>query len=367
MEGKIALTGNESRDRLVGIQAGRGLAASLVVIYHAARMLVPSQYLGHMPTEIFAFGHAGVDFFFVISGFIISFVHGHELGRPDRLVNYLWRRATRIYPIYWVVTALVVALSLLSVHRDERFAPVHIVASLLLLPHGREPLLAVAWTLEHEMLFYCVFALVLIRRELAVPLSAASLILILGAWAFPGNPVLDFLGDAYHLQFLMGIGAALVVRAVSVPAALALLVAGVIGFIVAGIAENFGAFQTTGLVSKLAFGTASAVIVVGVASAERQKLLRFGRVAMFFGAASYSIYLVHTIVIGLTARVLAASGLMFAVSEGAVLTVVSVAAITAGLGLYALIERPLTTGLHQLRPGPGSKRSRDAFPSANVR
>ena len=74
------------------------------------------------------------------------------------------------------MTALVVALSLLSVHRDERFAPVHIVASLLLLPHGREPLLAVAWTLEHEMLFYCVFALALIRRELAVPLSAASLI-----------------------------------------------------------------------------------------------------------------------------------------------------------------------------------------------
>lgn len=361
------MAGDRSRDRLVGIQAGRGLAATLVAVYHAARMLVPEQYLGHMPTNMFAFGHAGVDFFFVISGFIITFVHGHELGQPDRLANYLWRRATRIYPVYWVVTALVVALSLFSVHRDERLTPFNIVASLILLPHGREPLLGVAWTLEHEMLFYCVFALVLIRKELAAPLAVTSLLLILGAWAFPGNPALDFLGDAYHLQFLMGIIAALVVRGVSVPAAPALLVAGVIGFIVAGILENLGAFQTTGLVSKTVFGIASTVIVVGVASAERQKLLTFGGVGMFFGAASYSIYLIHTIAIGLTARVLAASGVMHVVPDWAVLVVVSVVAITAGLGLYALIERPLMTGLRQLRSEPGSGRNRDAFPSANLR
>lgn len=328
---------------------------------------MPPQYLGHLPTQTFAFGHAGADFFFVISGFIITFVHGHEIGRPDRLLNYLWRRATRIYPVYWVVTLLVITLSLFSAYRDERLQLFHIVASFLLLPHGREPLLGVAWTLEHEMLFYCLFALVLIRRELAVPLVVTSLILIAGAWAFPGSPVLDFLGDAYHLQFLMGIGAALIVRAVSVPAAPALLVAGVTGFIVAGIVENLGGFETTGLVSKLVFGIASTVIVIAVASAERQRLLKFGSIGMFFGGASYSIYLIHTIAIGLTARVLAGSGVMFVLPDWAVLIIVSVAAIAAGLGLHALIERPLMIGLRRLHPVPDSGRSRDAFPSANLR
>jgi peptidoglycan/LPS O-acetylase OafA/YrhL len=320
-----------------------------------------------MPTEAFAFGHAGVDFFFVISGFIISFAHGHELGRPDRLLNYLWRRATRIYPVYWVVTALVIALSLVSAHRDERLDLPHVVASIFLWPQTREPLLGVAWTLEHEMLFYCAFAIALIRRELAVPLVAAALILVAGAWAFPGHPALDFLGDAYHLQFLMGIGGALVLRAVPAPGTPVLLVSAVAGFIAAGIAENLGAFPTAGLVSKLLFGIASTAIVIGVASAERQKLLKFGAVGTFFGAASYSIYLIHTIAIGLTARILAGSGAMAVLPGGAVLAIVSVAGVAAGLGLYALVERPLMSGLHQLRPGPGARRSRDAVPSANIR
>jgi len=317
-----------------------------------------------MPTEAFAFGHAGVDFFFVISGFIISFVHGHELGRPDRLLNFLWRRATRIYPVYWVVTALVIGLSLFSAQRDARLDLFHVVASIFLWPQTGEPLLGVAWTLEHEMLFYCAFALALIRREFATPLAAAALILVVGAWAFPGYPALDFFGDAYHLQFLMGIGAALVVRNSLVPGALALLVAGVAGFIAAGIAENLGVFPTAGLISKLLFGTASTAIVIGVASAERQKLLKFGTVGIFFGAASYAIYLIHTVAIGLTARMLAESGAMADLPSGVVLAVVSVVGIVAGFGLYALVERPLMSGLHPLRPG--ASRNRSAFPSANV-
>jgi peptidoglycan/LPS O-acetylase OafA/YrhL len=355
-----------SRDRLVGIQVGRGVAASLVVVYHGARMLVPPQYLGHTPTDIFAFGHAGVDFFFVISGFIITYVHGHELGQRDRLTNYLWRRATRIYPVYWLVTAVVIVLSLFSAHRGERLDPTHIFASLLLVPHGREPLLGVAWTLEHEMLFYCAFALVLVRRELVVPLLVTAFVLILGAWLFPGNVALDFLGDAYHLQFLMGIGAALVVRAVSARGARPLLIGGVIGFIFVGMLENHGAFQTSGLVSKLAFGIASTAIVIG-AAAERQKAIRFGSVGIFFGAASYSIYLLHTIVIGLIARILAGSGAMSALPDAAILLIVSVAAIAAGLGLYAVVERPLMVGLRQLPFGPGSRRNRNTLPSPNMR
>ncbi len=55
---------------------------------------------------LFAFGHAGVDFFFVLSGFIILHVHAGDIGRPVRLGHYLQRRFTRVYPFYWVVFLL---------------------------------------------------------------------------------------------------------------------------------------------------------------------------------------------------------------------------------------------------------------------
>jgi exopolysaccharide production protein ExoZ len=86
-----------------------------------------------------------------------------------------------------VTAALVIALSLFSVHRGERLDLFHVVASIFLWSQTREPLLGVAWTLKHEMLFHCAFALAPIRREVAAPL--AGLILIATGWAVPGNPV----------------------------------------------------------------------------------------------------------------------------------------------------------------------------------
>jgi exopolysaccharide production protein ExoZ len=85
------------RARLEGVEAARGVAALLVVLYHAALHVegdVPgSAVLWGLPH----FGHAGVDFFFVLSGFIISFVHRRDLGRPDRLGHYLERPRLSAY------------------------------------------------------------------------------------------------------------------------------------------------------------------------------------------------------------------------------------------------------------------------------
>src|SRR5215467_10685301 len=91
--------------KLSGIEISRGLAASAVVLYHAARHL--NQAYG-MPTltSVFQFGHAGVDLFFVISGFIIVYVHYNDIGTPDRLGHYVSRRITRVMPTYWVALAV---------------------------------------------------------------------------------------------------------------------------------------------------------------------------------------------------------------------------------------------------------------------
>src|SRR3954452_3087325 len=68
---------------------------------------------GHVPRWLLAFGFAGVDLFFAISGFIIVAVHYDQIGDPQYFRAYVRKRWTRIYPPYWVcygATAFVIAV-----------------------------------------------------------------------------------------------------------------------------------------------------------------------------------------------------------------------------------------------------------------
>ncbi|MFX8653275.1 acyltransferase family protein, partial [Acinetobacter baumannii] len=66
-------------------------------------MGVPAQF-----SSIFLWGRWGVCFFFVLSGFIIAHVHWKDLGSPDRVSGFLWRRLVRIFPTYWLALAIFV-------------------------------------------------------------------------------------------------------------------------------------------------------------------------------------------------------------------------------------------------------------------
>jgi hypothetical protein len=134
--------GRSRHEKLAGIQTARGVAALLVVIYHATRELSLPQYLGFIGLgNASGFGRAGVDFFLVLSGFIISYVHHGDVGHPDRLRRYLWRRLTRIYPIFWVILGIECCRALFSPDRSARLEPWHVLQSLLLLPENTEPMI----------------------------------------------------------------------------------------------------------------------------------------------------------------------------------------------------------------------------------
>src|SRR3954449_11248467 len=91
--------------RLQTVQVFRGAAALLVVLFHATsidKFYLQHEFLG----DIFMFGYGGVDFFFVLSGFVIVLAHGRDVGRADRLGPYLARRVVRIYPAYCIVAVV---------------------------------------------------------------------------------------------------------------------------------------------------------------------------------------------------------------------------------------------------------------------
>jgi peptidoglycan/LPS O-acetylase OafA/YrhL len=74
-----------------GVQVGRGLAALMVVAYHAALMLADPRYMGaQVAGGLLRNFNAGVDFFFVLSGFIISWVHWDDIGKPARIPRFLF-------------------------------------------------------------------------------------------------------------------------------------------------------------------------------------------------------------------------------------------------------------------------------------
>jgi exopolysaccharide production protein ExoZ len=91
------------------IQAGRGLAALSVVLYHLGGWVAQSKYWGYDPLGgVFAFGQAGVEYFFVLSGFIMLHVHRRDFGQSSMVPRFLWKRFCRIYPPYWFILALLV-------------------------------------------------------------------------------------------------------------------------------------------------------------------------------------------------------------------------------------------------------------------
>ncbi|MEP7101383.1 MAG: acyltransferase family protein, partial [Burkholderiales bacterium] len=72
------------------LQVCRAIAALLVVLFHLGGTFAQDKYFGFKAIDsVFAWGDAGVDFFFVLSGFLIATVHYKDFGRPEALPRYL--------------------------------------------------------------------------------------------------------------------------------------------------------------------------------------------------------------------------------------------------------------------------------------
>jgi peptidoglycan/LPS O-acetylase OafA/YrhL len=340
----------EHADKLVGIQFGRAIAACLVVLFHSGRMLTLPQYVGHdfLAKQIFTFGNAGVDFFFVLSGFVIFYVHQRDIGRPGRLFHYVWRRVTRIYPMYWAVTALIIAMAIaksdwaaLAIH--------HIVMSVLLLPDYQNPLLDVGWTLTHEVLFYGVFAVAILSRRLGIFLGLIWLGLVVAGLFEPSSSMLlRFAADPYHFEFAFGILAALATNRFQSPRAWIVALAGVILFAATAGLVDWHTLGSAETICRILFGVASGLTLYGVSVSEKLGQIRFPNWAAYLGAASYSIYLVHTIIVGFAARIIFKIPVAHDLPNIACLLAAAIA-IAAGCVAYRFVENPLQRAVRQTR------------------
>jgi exopolysaccharide production protein ExoZ len=256
------------------LQAGRGIAALAVVFTHSS--LAVRDFGGIAMTPL-GYGYLGVDFFFVLSGFIIF----HSTVDRDRTITqYAIARFRRVYLPYWPI-GLLMALAYVAMHKPIAWLP-----TLTLLPVDPSPALKVAWTLQHEILFYVLFGLFYYSGLLWFGL-VIWLLCIIG-----GLPHLPF--ERINAEFFFGIAATVLFRRRE---------AHWILFFGASVAVLIWVILGAGEEMRVIMGAAFAMIIAPLAQLERADRFRVPRIMVLLGAASYSLYLVHTPIIDEIGRI----------------------------------------------------------------
>ena len=385
----LAMTNHESPrkgrlpdrpSKLVAIQLLRGAAAIAVALIHlepeirARAGLVPG-------TRPFPF-EAGVDVFFVISGFVMVYASGNLFARAGAARTFLARRLARIAPLYWLTTTVVLAL--LAIRPDllgtTVATPGLVIASYLFIPIARpdglvQPVYSLGWTLNYEMFFYVLFGLAIgwPRRRAVATVCVLIAALIGAGLAFAPLPQpFGFWTDTIMVEFALGMGIGLLRQEGRV------LPAGArIGLAAVGLALFWAiggdAVTRTGLNQALLFGLPSACLVAacglapGHRAGEPEPWLVRGAEAV--GDASYAIYLLHPFAIRGTARLIDASGLAGALGATGFAAAALAATLLVALASYRIVERPLTRlARRALEPThPPSFRGLEAEPGIHKR
>lgn len=332
---------NSTVTRFDSLQAGRGLAAIMVVLYHCEGIISLSKYW-HGTTHYFHFGARGVDFFFVLSGIVILHAHRKDIGRPTKIKEYCWKRFRRIYPIYWVVLICVLPAYFLFPSFGNGFEtrPYAIVQSLLLLPFERmETIIPVAWTLYHEVMFYLVFVTLLWRKALGIALMtvwmSASVVSI---WFTSGNDVLSAYLSPLHLLFGFGLIIAVFISRASIPG-LALALMGICGFSVLCYFDDVYRLDNSSI--SLFFGLFAGTAATGLMLLEKHRKLHVPNFLIFLGEASYSIYLIHYTALSASAKLVHKVWLIHPVPLWIPAATLAIIALISGIALHVVVERPL--------------------------
>lgn len=355
---------------LGSIQYLRGICVLMVVVWHAVANA--NSYAGPSaiwdPTESLVFLLAGVDIFFVISGFLMVHVFSSPLsGKMEvKPLQFLLRRIIRIYPAYWVYSLLFLAVflsgSMVGLTNTDIPSPAFIVKSLLLVPQEQWPLVFVAWTLVYEVLFYLLFTLALcffVWRSSTVAAVSAVLITVVMIGLVSGtgatsaeafNPLLNRL----FIEFVFGMVLALswsprcsssnAFYAVCVlcgfcGAALLLLTSLFVG------GDSGGTLYGQGRV--LYWGLPAALLVFSMVHMERMGARFSFKPLLKLGEASYTLYLTHMIFISVGGKIWKEMGLESVFDSLLLIGCQITFSVMIGLLLYSRVEKPMLKRLSQ--------------------
>ncbi len=303
MASTVGVTRSRPDSRLESLTALRGFAAGSVFAQHAAFLFVGTgvyESLQHFTQR----GGVGVSFFFILSGFVLVWVHRSE----DRAGPFYGRRLARIYPNF--VASWIIWLLLTAALDLPRSTPAQALANLLLIqawfpdPGMHYSMSPVSWSLSCEAFFYLCFPLLigpivaLSRRSRVALLGLLSLLVIaiqvLVQWA-PLNPdTTEWLGYVFPPsrlpEFVLGMVLASLLMDGDLPR-VRLIPAAV--FVAAAFVASTYAPWPAGQVCVTA--VPFLVLILAAAQGDMAGTSRLGRSRrlVWFGVVSYAFYLLH--------------------------------------------------------------------------
>jgi exopolysaccharide production protein ExoZ len=326
------------------IQALRAIAALLVVVYHVFDMW-GERADSAAPGVSWINGAAGVDIFFVISGFVMVVSSRRLASLPRAWWTFIQHRIVRIVPLYWLLTTaklvLVFLFADLALRSAHDFG--YVARSYLFFPvvdgagHFR-PLLPVGWTLTYEFLFYLLFALALaLRVDVLRALGPGLGLLVIAAlFRTQGWPAWTILFNTIVVEFIFGVVLAkLILRRWLLPsgAAACLVVAGFV--LILAVPEGSESLRP------LTWGLPALAIVAGAVSLERHVASVIPHWLLALGDASYSIYLTHGFVVPVIGLVFIFFHWTNLSAEVVAVLACLVAGSIVGWIVYVAVERPI--------------------------
>jgi exopolysaccharide production protein ExoZ len=313
---------------LFSIQFLRFVAAFSVMLHHSS-----DGFHGHI--NVLA---AGVDVFFVISGFVISY----STKPGETVYEFAAKRFIRVMPMYWLATAACIGFTYLYWKDLPNWE--HLIRSVLLIPvlgtHWT-PIYFLGWTLVYECAFYGLFGLLMTIAPSRFRPICIAILAALASASIPVPGTDHFLSSDLLLEFVFGMLIAQflpLIRRVDVTFARGLVALALALFAINAVHYNSG--------RPISWGVPAALLVLGVIPLEASQLFNWS-ISKRLGDASYAIYLTHMTVIQWIEEALKRHGYAIKNSLGLTVLVFAIASVIVGVAVNILIEKPMLFVLRQ--------------------
>lgn len=339
------------------IQIFRGLAAISVMLFHLDAD--SEMFLNHVLFN-FEYGYLGVDFFFVLSGFIITFIHLRDIEGGTNLKGFILKRSIRIFPLYWLVLMLTV-LSFSSypfkpwlnenwnTHSVEGW--ILIIKNVILFPltTGEMPV-GVAWTLSYELVFYGLFAIAILfglRFTRIALVLWIILIVIYSRDVIPRTTFLNVVIGGLNLEFVCGcIAAYIFIKTKHKLSIINLTICMVFVLTLFIVYLHLREFNRESLVVNCLLGAGASLIVLMGLLVEI-KVNKFPKILfplIWIGNASYALYLTHSYFNALFLKLLTTNNYIESSmiwERNTIILLVAFGSIIISLIIHNAIERPI--------------------------